>query len=128
MLLATHGEHPFFADEGGQIRDLRRVPLKVEGYAIAVRGGRVSVRIERDEYRGLKAYFEGLAVRRPVEVLADELGSLPFEPYAPVRRQMLGLLGTVNRARRAAGLGDVPLACLRMRRRIVAVFEPPQAC
>ena len=124
VLLATHGEHPFFAEEGEQIRDLRRVPLKVEGYSVAFRGGRVSVRIERDEYRGLKAYFHGLALRRPVETLADELASLPFEPYAPVRRQMLGLLGTVNRARRAAGRDVVPLTCLRLRRRIVPVFEP----
>ena len=116
VLLATHGEHPFFTEEGSQIRDLRRVPLKVEGYSVAFRGGRVSVRIERDEYRGLKAYFLGLAVRRSVEALSDELASLPYEPYAPVRRQMLGLLGTVNRARRGGGLEDVPLKCLRLRR------------
>jgi hypothetical protein len=126
VLLATHGEHRFFAEERDQVRDLRRVPLKVEGYSIGFRGGRVSVRIERDEYRNLKAYFRSIASRRSVEVLADELGSLPYEPYAPVRRQMFGLLGTVNRVRREAGLGDVPPSCLRLRRRIVTVFSPAE--
>src|SRR5262249_33655970 len=109
-----------------QILDARREPLKVEGYAIASRGGRVSVRIERDEYRALRAYFRGLATRRPAAALADELHSLPYEPYAPVRRQMLSLLGAVSRARREAGLGDVPLSCLRLRRRVVKVFGPAE--
>src|SRR5262245_13466812 len=92
VLLATHGEHPFFAAEGGQIRDARREPIKVEGYAIAARGARVSVRIERDEYRALRAYFRELATRRSTDALADELAALPYEPYVPVRRQELGLL------------------------------------
>ena len=126
VLLATHGEHEFFVEEAGQIRDVRREPLKVEGYSIAVRGGRVSVRIERSEYLGLKAYFRGLAVRRPAAAIADELASLPYEPYAPIRRQMLGLLGAVNRARRLAGLDDVPLSCLRLKRHIVPVFTQPR--
>src|SRR5262245_13100660 len=60
VLLATPGEHAFFAEEAGQIRDARREPLKVLGYAIGVGGGRVSVRIERDEYKDLRAYFGGL--------------------------------------------------------------------
>jgi hypothetical protein len=122
VLLATHGTHPFFESEGGQIRDARRVPLKVEGYAVAYRAGRVSVRIERNEYLDLKAYFRGLALRRPSAAIADELGALPYEPYAPVRRQLLGLLGAVNRARREAGLDRVPVSCLRLRRQIGPVF------
>lgn len=122
VLLATHGEHPFFESEAGQVRDVRRVPLKVEGYAVAFRGGRVSVRVERGEYRALRAYFAAAAVRRSAEALAEELGALPYEPYAPVRRQMLGLLALVNRTRKAAGLGEVPLSCLRLRRRIGPVF------
>jgi hypothetical protein len=122
VLLATHGEHAFFAEEAGQIRDVRREPLKVLGYAIGVRAGRVSVRIERDEYKNLRAYFGGLATRRPAAALAEELAALPYEPYAPVRRQLLGLLGLVNRARKEARLDQVPLSCLRLRRRIVSPF------
>jgi hypothetical protein len=116
VLLATHGEHLFFAAEGGQIRDARREPIKVEGYAIAARDGRVSVRIERDEYRALRAYFREMATRRSAAALADELHSLPYEPYRPIRRQELGLLGLVNRARKAAGFDEVPVTCLRLRR------------
>jgi hypothetical protein len=126
VLLATHGEHPFFVAEGEQIRDARArgEPIKVEGYAIAARGGRVSVRIERDEYRGLRAYFQGIAPRRSAAALADELRSLPYEPYVPVRRQKLGLLGLVNRIRRQAGLGEVPVSCLRFRRTKGPIFAP----
>src|SRR5262245_25058525 len=29
VLLATHGDHPFFAQEAAVIRDARRVPIKV---------------------------------------------------------------------------------------------------
>jgi hypothetical protein len=126
VLLATHGEHAFFARESGQVRDARREPLKVVGYAIGVRAGRVSVRIERGEYRDLRAYFRGLATRRPAAALAEELAALPYEPYAPVRRQLLGLLGLVNRARKEAGLDGVPLSCLRLRRRIVPAFGAGQ--
>lgn len=125
VLLATHGEHAFFMEEAGQIRDARREPIKVEGYSIALRGGRVSVRIEREEYRNLRAYFQTVATRRSAAVLADELGSLPYEPYAPVRRQMLGLLGLVNRARKAGGHEQVPLKCLRLKRHIGPVFAAP---
>src|SRR5262249_29198699 len=94
---------------------------------IGVRAGRVSVRIERDEYRSLRAYFGGLATRRSAAALADELAALPYEPYAPVRRQLLGLLGLIHRARTAAGFDKVPLTCRRVRRRIVAPFTPGDA-
>jgi hypothetical protein len=33
VLLATHGHHPFYDDEAGNIRDARRVPIKFAGYA-----------------------------------------------------------------------------------------------
>jgi hypothetical protein len=51
--------------------------------------------------------------------------ALPFEPYAPVRSQLLCILRAVNRARAAAGLPEVPRTCLRLRRRVVRPFEPP---
>src|SRR5262245_44142873 len=34
LLLATHGEHVFFAQEARRIRDVRRVPIKFAGYAV----------------------------------------------------------------------------------------------
>jgi hypothetical protein len=126
VLLATKGEHPFFAAEGRCVRDLRRVPLKVFGYAISYRvnGGRghASVRIERQHYRELKAYFEALAIHRSISGLAVELRELPFAPYAPVRRQLLMIVNAVNRRRRVAGFEPVPLAALRLHRSPVKPF------
>lgn len=123
VLLATHGQHPFFADEGDRVRDLRRVPLKAFGYAVSFRRGHAHVRIEREEFKRLKAYFLEVAVHRRAESIAAELARLPFEPYAPVRRQLLELLRLVNRARREAGYEPVPVECLRLKRRIVRPFE-----
>jgi len=122
VLLATHGEHPFFEQEAGVIRDCRRVPIKFGGYAVSHRGGHASVRIEREQYNLLKAYFLDLAVRRSAATLESLFHGLPFEPYAPVRRQLFGLLRAVNRARKAAGFEPVSATCLRLRRRVLRPF------
>jgi len=122
VLLATHGEHPFFEREGELVRDVRRVPLKAFGYALSYKHGHVHVRIEREEFKGLKAYFLSRATHRKAETLEDELRSLPYEPYAPVRRQLLQLFRHVNRARRLAGFNQLSIDCLRLRRRIVKPF------
>ncbi len=122
VLLATKGEHPFFAGEGPSVRDCRRVPIKFGGYAVSYRDGHASVRIEREQYRLLIAYFLDLATRRSSMTLGSMLGRLPFEPYAPVRRQLLGLVRAVNRARKAAGHEPVPRTSLRMRRRVLRPF------
>jgi hypothetical protein len=127
VLVATHGEHPFFAAEGKEIRDFRRQPWHFLGYALGCRKGRdgiwhASVRIAREVFGELKQRFAALAVHRPVEVLVRELHRLPFEPYAPVRDQLRILLRAVNRRRQAAGLECVPIAALRLRRRSVSPF------
>ena len=123
VLLATHGEHEFFAEEGKAVRDVRRVPFKAFGYAVSYKAGHVHVRIEREELKRLTAYFLELAAHRKVETVSGELSRLRFEPYAPVRRQLLQVLRAVNRARRAMGYELVPLEALRFRRRIVRPFE-----
>jgi len=127
VLLATHGQHPFFEDEPG-FRDARRHPIQFHGYSIGYRRGadgksHPSVRIHVQTYRQLKAYLLDLALRRPVEVLAEQFRSLRFVPYAPIRRQYLNLLRAVNRQRQIANLEMVPIACLRLRRRPIKVFE-----
>ena len=135
VLLATRGRHRFFDEEGTSIRDIRHVPLKYAGYAISYRpGGRgrngssdgnghSHVRIDQHRYRELEADLCELATRRSVKSLALEFYRLPFEPYAPVRRQMLKLLKAVNRKRKKAGLPVVPYEVLPLRRRIVRPFE-----
>ncbi len=127
VLIATHGLHPFFDEEERNIRDVRRVPLKVFGYSLGHSGGHAHVRIEREEYKRLKAYFLDIAKHRRAEHLADEFRSLPFEPYAPIRRQLLGLLRAVNRERTEAGYELVGLDALRLHRLIVKPFERPSA-
>jgi len=122
VILATHGRHPFFAEEENNIRDARKVPIKLLGYAISFRGGHPHVRIEQQVYNGLKAYLLDLAKHRSAETLAAEFRALPFEPYAPIRRQLFNILRAVNRARRAAGFTPVPVSCLRLKRRIVKPF------
>ena len=124
VVMATHGQHRFFEDEGSQVRDLRRVPLKVEGYAISYRDGRVVVRIARDEYRLLKAYFVHIALRRSAEDLADEFQSVPYVPYAPVRGQLLCVWRAVNRSRKLAGFEPVPRVCVPALRPILRPFDP----
>jgi hypothetical protein len=127
VLVATHGRHTFFAntDEGGEgrrIRDLRRVPIKFASYSIGFRAGHAHVRIEEQTYRDLKSYFLEVAVRRSRTSLERSIASLPFEPYAPVRSQLFGLLRQVNRARSVAGLELLSTECLPVRRRIYRPF------
>lgn len=145
LLLATHGFHPFYDDEARSIRDARRVPIKFEGYSISVAQGgfkrkqnghdaavrdnrwRVRVQIERELYKGLKAYLLDIAPHRSAAVIAAEFRDLPFEPYAPIRQQFLNLMRYTNRRRQAAGLPTLGPAVLRYRRRIVRPFEPIEA-
>ncbi len=131
VLLATHGEHAFFADHQRNIQDVRRVALHVGGYAIrytysqAEKRWKVFVRLDRETYRNVKAQMLELARQarcRPAEVLEREFANLPWQPYEPVRKQLLAILHTVNRRRSQAGLEKVSPSCVRKMRRIGAVF------
>lgn len=134
ILLATKGDHRFFAEEGNQVRDIRRVPLKYSGYSISYRrGGRTRdgqpdskwhshVEIDRHELSGLKATLLEMATHRRAESLAMAFYELPFEPYAPIRRQLLNLLKAANRTRKKSGFQGVPLEVLPLRRRVVQPF------
>lgn len=123
ILLATHGKHPIFEGESNLIRDARRVSIKFAGYSVSFRGGHAHVRIEQEQYKLVKSYLLDLAVRRSAESLESVFRDLPFEPYAPVRRQLLNILRGVNQARKVAGFKPVRGECLRLRRRIVKPFE-----
>lgn len=122
VLLATHGKHLFFEMESKSLRDARRTPIRFAGYSVSYRGGHPHVRIEQEEYKWLKAYYTERAVHRTTAHLTDEFHQLPFEPYAPVRRQMLNILREVNRRRKQARMERVPVECLRLRRRIYKPF------
>jgi hypothetical protein len=135
LLLATQGHHRFFEEESVSIRDIRDVSLKFAGYSVSYRRGNRKrdgsvdsrwhshVQIERNRYNELKAYFLELAARRSAAGLAREFYQLPFEPYAPVRRQLMNILRAVNGARKQAGLKPLPFQVLPLRRRVVRPFE-----
>lgn len=142
LLLATHGHHPFYDDEEKNIRDARKIPIKFAGYSLSVAKGdfkakrstdgvlvrdnkwRVRVQIEREWYLSLKAYMLDIAPHRSAPQIAAELRTLPFEPYAPVRQQLLNVVRHINRRREAASLEPIGFDVLRFRRRIVRPFEP----
>jgi hypothetical protein len=135
VLLASKGNHSFFTDEAGQIRDIRRVPLRYKGYSLSYRpGGRTRkgekdprwhahVQIDQPKYRELKCWFEDIATRRNEQFLSEALSNIPWEPYAPVRRQKLHVVRAVNRKRKTANLCQVSSEVIRMKRRLVKPFE-----
>jgi hypothetical protein len=126
LLLATYGEHRFFRDEAPSIRDVRRQPITFAGYAVSFRQGRSCVRIEANEMKLLRERFARHAVRLPVEALEEQFHMLPFEPYAPVRRQLFTLFRAVNRIRDERGLPRIAIGCIRLKRRIYRPFVPWQ--
>lgn len=138
VILATKGKHRFFEEEQGRLRDIRVAPLRYAGYAISYkRGGRTRsgevdlrwhahVSIDRPAYLNLRANFQDLASRRQADALALAFYQLPFERYAPVRRQLLMLLRRVNEIRKRAGYLPVTKDVLCLRRRIVRPFAEPR--
>ena len=135
VLLATHGKHSFFEGEKACIRDAREIPIQYGGYSISYRrGGRLRdgrpdpkwhshVEIAREPYQDLEAYYLDLARHRKAESIAREFYQFPFEPYAPIRRQLLKLLRKVNRVRKKAGYRLLPPDILPMKRRVVKPFK-----
>lgn len=123
------------------MRDVRKVPLRVGDYSLTVRRGdflkkssdddeprvdgrpRARVLIAREKFLELRAYFVDIAVHRSAEKLAGEFFNLPFEPYAPIRKQILNLLRLVNERRSEAGYEKLMPTCIRYRRRIVKPFD-----
>lgn len=124
VLLATHGNHRFFSEERANIRDVRRAPITFGGYSVSSRSGRPHVRIAKEEFLGIKAFFIELAHRSSTDRIERELAALAFEPYAPIRSQYLSIIRVVNRARSSAGLPTISRFCVRLKRRIYRPFEP----
>lgn len=142
VLLATHGKHRFFADEQGSIRDVREIPIQFAGYSIGCKQGeylhkkdgsgpakadgryRSRVQISRPVYLDWRAYFAEKAKSASGSRLAFELYHFPYEPYAPVRKQLLEIVRVVNRVRKECGRTELdPKRVIRFRRRIVKPFE-----
>jgi len=123
VLLASDGEHIFKAREAIRLQDARRKGIRYGGYLISFRNGHVQVRLDDETYRQLKSYYVDLATRRRADALIAEFYAAPFEPYAPVKRQMFNILREVNRKRKTAGLSQLPSSAIWLKRRIVKPFE-----
>lgn len=146
LMLATDGDHLWHECEAGNRRDHSRgEPINFQGYAIYLKDGlyrpfcckrdrtgaperddkkRVRVQIARKPFKELKAEFLALANKRNVGWLAGKIYSVPYEPYAPVRQQMLEILHAVNRKRKKQGLKTkISASVIRTHRKIVKPFE-----
>ena len=126
ILIATNGAHRFFEEEPG-IKDIRRIPLRVFGYSIGYRKGadgkfHASVRIDEREWKKHKVELLRNWHQSNPSRLGERFRTLPFEPYAPVRNQILGTYRAINRRRKVAGLEEVPFSSLRMQRKPVKPF------
>lgn len=126
VLIATQGQHPFFQLEHDW-RDIREHPLFYGGYSIGCRRGQdarfhASVRIGRRELERLAGRIDRIALVPDGDRLFRFWQGLRFEPYAPIRRQLLRLFWRMNDRRKAAGLELVPVRALRMQRRPLSPF------
>ena len=144
VMLATKGEHEWFRLERANIRDVRRVPLTVLSYSITLtRGGnvlnrdkspgvagperdqkqRVRVQISKASFRQLRADMLSRARTRSPDWYRMRFYHVGFEPYAPIRKQLLELLRLVNKARACHGLEKLKPDCIRYHRKPVKPFQ-----
>ena len=86
---------------------------------------RVRVQIDRETFLDLKADFLSLAKKRSwsSDVISAKFYNLPFEPYAPARKQLLQILRQVNKARGLAGMPNISPNVIRFKRKIVKPFD-----
>jgi hypothetical protein len=148
VMLATKGKHEWHHLERANIRDVRRVPLVVCGYSITLADGgnilnrkkspgvqgperdikkRVRVQISKASFRELKAEFLTHARSRSEDWYRMRFYHIGFEPYAPVRKQLLELLRLVNKVRGTHGVRKIAPDCIRYHRKPVKPFEVPES-
>lgn len=149
IVLATEGTASrFWQEDRRRVRDVRNIPIRFKGYSISYRQGgwkdrrlwadpvvrerdmkwHVRVQLDAATYAGVKAYFLNIAAHRQADFLARELFELQFQPYRPVREQLLAILRAVNRQRQLAGYQRIPVSVIRFKRRIVRAYSSTSNC
>jgi hypothetical protein len=121
LILATHGYGPFWQSEEKNIRKhegKNARPIIFWGYSLSYRNGKFHARIRTEELKRLRKFFLDVAARRDLPWWREKLWNLPFEPYAPVLRQVGGLVRRVNKVRQTAGLEKIPESYIRVRRNL----------
>ena len=81
------------------------------------------MRIERENFDGMKSQITESALRCGGRTLESELADMPHLRFAPIRRQLHEIWRAANRQRRIAGLETAPIEVVPWRRRIVRPFE-----
>jgi hypothetical protein len=148
VVLATEGTASrFWHEDRKRIHDVRNIPIRFKGYSISYRQGgwkdrklwadplvrehdmkwHVRVQLDAETYAGVKAYFLNVATHRQADFLSREFLDLQFQPYRPVREQLLAILRAVNRERQLAGCQRIPYSVIRYRRRTGKVFVATDA-
>lgn len=151
LMLASEGEHLWKKLEGkkdskgkSNIKNCSRgEPIEFHGYSIYLKNGlykpvrcrrdravheldnkkRVRVVIGREAFKDLKAEFMSLAKKRSADWIAAKFWHVPYEPYAPIRQQLLKILFCVNQTRKNHGLPTINTKVIRFKRTIVKPFD-----
>jgi hypothetical protein len=127
LLLATPGTHKNFFNglygrdgrllpdhlrgEMAILKDAAKTPIVVGDYSITATPAGVSVRIRREVYRVLKAYFRELATTRrdPRELEAAFKRECDYLMFRPIQRQLKTIVFEMNTRRKRARLEPVPI-------------------
>ncbi len=133
VLIATNGGHAFKDSEAKLIKDVEdeKSRILVHKYSVSRRRGgkdgklHSHVQIESEYYKELKAMFIGMAFK--TKLVAAMFYEFPFEPYAPIQRQLVSILSQVNRRRQSRGLSKLGSNVLPpMFQKSVKVYAPGQ--
>lgn len=132
VIMLSKGRHEaFYADHGNSVHDIRRTALKVFGYSVrfsfseAEKRDKVSIRLDAETYRKVKAHMLTIAVwdsYRDKARLEREFWRLPYQVFDPVHAQLISIGREVSRERRRRGFEQIDLGCIRNRRRLGSVF------
>ena len=94
--------------------------MRTEGWPFPVP---LSLPQPMEYHRLLKRHFRLRALWFSEERWEREFRALPFEPYAPVRKQFGTLFRMVNRRRKLAGLPLISRECIKRMRSPVRPFD-----
>lgn len=111
VLLATRGESPFFDKEGWS--DCRENPICFGGYSIALREGKVSVRLHREAQRRLKKFILNWSNKRSREWWERWIWRFPFLAFRGVQDNVYSLVKMLNANRKSFRLEPVDKGCIR---------------
>jgi hypothetical protein len=130
VLICTEGPHRLREDH--KLIDIRLRPIHFHGYSIGCgRGGdgryHASVRIHDAAFLELKEIHLTSAATEPPHAVVERFSRISFQPYARVRRQLMGLWRSMDQWRAIAQLDPLPDRPPVGQRCITSIFRSPEA-